>query len=544
MTSAGTLWRTLRHLRPEQIVGRVVFRLNRPAPDLRAAPPRRALTRSWLPGAPRAISMEGPALLRLLNESFDLDRHGWNDPSTPKLLRYNIHYFDDLVARDAITRAGWHADLLSRWIAENPPAAGLGWDPYPVSLRIVNWIKWFLSGALVESSWVDSLAVQARWLSRRLEHHLLGNHLFANAKALMFAGVFFEGAEADQWRRTAHQLLLRELPEQILPDGGQFELTPMYHALALEDVLDLLNLLGLGMDDTRLRAALEQRVAPMFRWLSCMTHPDGTLARFNDCADGIAPANADLEAYAARLGHSAPGVARGTTFLEPSGYVRAEFGAATLFVDCARIGADYLPGHAHADTLSFELSLGGERVLVNGGTSRYGTGPERLRERGTAAHNTVEVAGRDSSEVWGPFRVGRRARPLDVSVSEGRIAAAHDGYRFLAGSPVHRREYTFGEGHLSVEDAVVPDRHASVARYHAAPGFSFERASESGWILRRAGRTVCDVQVDSGTARVEPATVALAFGQTTQTQCLAVTLAGGRAVTRFSWKQNAHPIPE
>ena len=64
------------------------------------------------------------------------------------------------------------------------------------------------------------------------------------------------------------------------------------------------------------------------------------------------------------------------------------------------MGPDYIPGHAHADTLSFELSIGAQRVFVNSGTSEYGLSPKRLNQRKTAAHNTVEVDGKDSSQVW------------------------------------------------------------------------------------------------------------------------------------------------
>ncbi|WP_413889259.1 heparinase II/III family protein [Candidatus Aalborgicola defluviihabitans] len=81
-------------------------------------------------------------------------------------------------------------------------------------------------------------------------------------------------------------------------------------------------------------------------------------------------------------------------------------------MDVAPVGPAYLPGHAHADTLSFELSVSGQRVVVNGGTSRYGLGPLRLRERETAAHSTVEVAKQSSSEVWGGFRSGPPGVPF------------------------------------------------------------------------------------------------------------------------------------
>ena len=70
----------------------------------------------------------------------------------------------------------------------------------------------------------------------------MGNHLFANAKALIFSGLFFDGEEAKSWYLKGFNILKRELAEQILPDGGNFELSPMYHIIFLEDLLDLVNI--------------------------------------------------------------------------------------------------------------------------------------------------------------------------------------------------------------------------------------------------------------------------------------------------------------
>src|SRR6202041_1111387 len=109
-------------------------------------------------------------------------------------------------------------------------------------------------------------------------------------------------------------------------------------------------------------------------------------------------------AYALRLGLPATrDDASKVAILEGSGYVQARSAAAYLVCDCAGIGAAYQPGHAHADSLRFELSLGNRRVLVNSGTSQYGADAERQRQRGTAAHNTVVVDGQDSSEIWAGF---------------------------------------------------------------------------------------------------------------------------------------------
>ncbi len=247
----------------------------------------------WVLPARRAPSLADHGQFRFLNEEHTLGDIGWDNLSVERLWRYNLHYFDDLNASSAAGRATQHRELVTRWIGENPPGKGTGWEPYPTSLRIVNWVKWFVGGTRAEARWVHSLAVQARWICKRLECHLLGNHLLANAKALVFAGCFFEGPEAEDWVSRGLAILERELHEQILADGGHFERSPMYHALVLEDVLDLLAIIGARAPVTsavrRLEPGLREIAPRMLRWLHAMMHPDGTLGLFNDTAEGIAP---------------------------------------------------------------------------------------------------------------------------------------------------------------------------------------------------------------------------------------------------------------
>lgn len=538
-------WETIRHLRPVQLYGRLWFRATRPKPDLRAAPPlRRGDAAAWAAPARRRQSLFGPDAFRFLNETASLAAHGWDDPALAKLWRYNLHYFDDLNAEGAAQRGEWHQALIARWIAGNPPGSGSGWEPYPTSLRIVNWIKWALSGNALSPEATQSLAVQARWLSRRLEYHLLGNHLFANAKALVFAGCFFDGPEAEKWLAHGMRILAREVPEQILPDGGQFELSPMYHALALEDMLDLVNVTRAAALSPRWRAQAEDwagGIEGMRDWLSAMCHPDGEISFFNDAAIGIAPSPAELEHYAVRLGF-APSVetVAGCTRLDDSGYVRLEGSGAVALLDVARIGPDYLPGHAHADTLSFELSVAGRRAIVNSGTSVYGTGPERLRQRGTAAHNTVVVGGEDSSEVWSGFRVARRAWPRDLAVkNEGDgfvVTCAHDGYRRLAGRPVHRRSWRFDAGGLAVSDRIEGGYSEAEAVFHFHPDLSpsIDREERSGALSSDEG-VVLRWWVRRGEARIEPSAWHPEFGVSLPTRRLVVTLSQGESLVEFTW---------
>ena len=210
---------------------------------------------------------------------------------------------------------------------ENPPAAGNGWEPYPASLRIVNWIAWALAGNDLGPAALQSLAAQVRILGATLEYHLLGNHLLANAKALVFAGCFFSGDEADGWLRTGLDLLDAELAEQILDDGGHFELSPMYHAIILEDVLDLIQLGRIVSGAARREGqAWRALAARMLAWLDAMTHPDGEIGFFNDAAFGIARTHAELAEYGARLGVAPPARPSRLRRLAASGYARLQSG--------------------------------------------------------------------------------------------------------------------------------------------------------------------------------------------------------------------------
>ena len=98
-----------------------------------------------------------------------------------------------------------------RWVSENKVGKGVGWESYPTSLRIINWVKWNFSGNTLSDSCVDSLALQVRWLNKRIEWHILGNHLFSNAKALVFAGIYFRGKEAKKWYQIGIKIILHNI---------------------------------------------------------------------------------------------------------------------------------------------------------------------------------------------------------------------------------------------------------------------------------------------------------------------------------------------
>jgi uncharacterized heparinase superfamily protein len=538
--------RTARHLKLSQVLARLWMKTYRPRPDLRSPPSVRMPIAQWQPSPSKAPTLVSSKRARILNVEHDIwHASAWNDATREKLWLYNLHYFDDLARADQELWRGDHHALLRRWVAENPPGAGIGWEPYPLSLRIVNWIKWHLRTRRLDDVLLQSLAVQTRYLSRRLERHLLGNHLLANAKALAFSGMFFEGDEGLAWRALAMRLLNEQLQEQVLADGGHFELSPMYHGIVLGDALDLLNAgtaFANGVEPAHAEVLARWRAAVprMLAWLAAMTHADGEISFFNDAAPGIASRLDVLTEYASSLGIAAPPKPRsGITQLSASGYARLERDPAVMIVDVGRVGPDYNPGHAHADTLSFELAVFGQRLVVNSGTSRYGLGPERDEERATAAHSTVVVDGQNSSEVWSGFRVGRRARPIDLAIAdEGswlRVSCAHDGYRRLAGSPTHHRTWLLKTGGLQVEDHVRGTFRSAVARFHLHPAVTITFTNGHQGTFRLASGREVQWQVLGGKARIEASFYCPEFGRRVGSQCLAVKFEDASCRTQLNW---------
>ena len=460
--------RTVRHLKPVQVTNRVKRRLLPAKPRLAPPPGRRAATAATGPLG-RPSSLLGQWRVRFLDIEAELapGAAAWNDQRQSKLWLYNLHYFDGLL--HPATPDQLKQSYIDRWLHENPPGAGNGWEPYPTSLRIVNWIKWGMLRGDIGPDAIASLAIQARFLADSLEYHLLGNHLWANGKALLFAGLFFEGAEAESWRALGSSILDAELEEQFLSDGGHFERSTTYQATMLEDVLDIV---ALESEAASPRLATWRDVAGRaLAWLVVMTRPDGRVPLWNDAANDIAPTTQALLDYAQRLGVTPPSApSLGLSRLDATGYYRWESRSWTAWADCGPIGPDYIPGHAHADIFNFELFANGVPLIVDTGISTYDVGPRRAFERSTAAHNTVGIAGGDQAELWGAFRVGRRPRIHDRRVGPTSLAAAHDGYRHLGVQ--HRRQFDFADDAIVIADTVTRTRSGlqAVSRLHFAPG--------------------------------------------------------------------------
>lgn len=446
--------------------------------------------RGWLFTEFGAATFTSDHMFEIFGERIPIEnKEDWNSDNFTKLAIYNLHYLNDLISENSVERYSEKNEILHKWIADNPIGEGVGWDSYPISIRIVNIIKYFLNGADADKAIINSVALQAEYLSKNLEYHLLGNHLFVNAKALIFAGCFFDGVCAEKWLILGEKLLLKEIDEQILGDGGHFERSPMYHSLILVDMLDLVNLSNVYTTkfSNNLIEKLRSNIPKMNEFLMDMSHLDGGISFFNDSVFGVAPENFKVFDYAKQLGFNVP-LKRNSPYLkdyQDSGYIAYHTDDISFIADLAEIGPSYIPGHAHADTFSFEMSIGASRVFVNSGVSTYEVNEQRLEQRKTAAHNCITINGLDSSQVWSSFRVAKRASIAEkyVNFKDGEFSAVHDGFVKQGVKCLHKRSWKIFESNISVTDEFIGDYLFAEGFLHIHPDVAIQAVSDTEFKL-------------------------------------------------------------
>jgi hypothetical protein len=408
-----------------------------------------------------SLSYADKGCFRFLNlgHQFPYDPN-WNFSSHGRLWTYNLNYFDFLMQPGLDKET---ALSLIRNYCENIDNIKDGLEPYPVSLRCMNWIKFIITHNIQDKEIDKYLWAQVNHLHSNLEYHLLGNHLLENAFSLTIASFYFNEASL---RKKAEKLLFQELEEQILDDGAHFELSPMYHQIILGRLLDCINIVRSKKETSKINEKLEYFASKMIGWLNTISFHDGSIPLVNDSALGISPSTTDLHNYAKNLNINTKEIK-----LNKSGYRKFSNQHYDCFMDVGSIGPDYQPGHAHADTFSFVIYHKGKPFIVDTGTSTYEPGERRSIERSTSAHNTVVVNRKNSSQVWASHRVGKRAKVNIVKETENSIAAQHNGYKSLG--VVHHREFVSQPQSLSIHDELITTgtkMKESAAFLHFAPG--------------------------------------------------------------------------
>jgi hypothetical protein len=382
----------------------------------------------------------------------------WNFSEYGRLWTYNLAYFDFLHQKSISKEEGL---ILIHDFIDQSNTLKDALEPFPISLRGINWIKFLVHYNIIESIINDSLFTQYNILLENLEYHLLGNHLLENGFSLLYGAYYFQN---EKFYIQAKRILSEELEEQILSDGAHFELSPMYHQIMLSRILDCINLVKNNpWKQNNLLTLLENKASIMLGWLTTITYSDGSIPLLNDSANGIAPPSQVLFEYAHLLG-----ILPIILPLKESGYRKIVKDAYECIIDVGDIGPDYIPGHAHSDTFNFELRINGKPLIIDTGISTYESNQLRQTERSTAAHNTVMINGIEQSEVWGGFRVANRAKVIHLIEYTDSIEATHDGY--LKIGALHTRKFTFDTHTIIIEDSVKGKKlHQCIAYLHCHP---------------------------------------------------------------------------
>jgi uncharacterized heparinase superfamily protein len=500
MTSQlGLTLRTARYLRPAQLVARAAFvaerTLERRQPGMLARHLDRRMPRilasttdaeplwRWPPGPLDPAARHGQAsvndLIRgrftFLNQTIQVSN--WAPADASRLWLFHLHGFSWAIDLAVAARRG-HADAsaalhgaLRGWLDCHSVDASDAWHPFVVSERLMAWLTVRDLVPDLRRGLREPILRHAAFLERHVETDVGGNHLLKNLVALLLAGCAFDGPAPLAWRARAADALESELGRQVLPDGGHYERSPMYHLLVLADLLAAL--WASGRRELSVSVALADAVRRMQSVARGLVHPDGEIPLFNDSVLGEAPSPARL------IG---PSTTPAPDYLPETGYLRLALAEGVLIADCGPPGPDDLPAHVHADALSFELSLGDRRILVDGGVFDYTVGPLRAQLRGTAAHNTVQVDGQDQSEVWSAFRVGRRARVRLVHAAPGVLVGAHDGYGHLGVRHERRIDAFVGRGWRIVDTLIGSGVHSAAARLRLHPALQV-RVGVGEWLV-------------------------------------------------------------
>lgn len=407
----------------------------------------------------------GQRNFQFLNQEYSVNS-GWVAKAASHLWQFNLHYFDFLCSPTGNLQG---LELIRDWILNVPVGDKIAWHPYPTSRRICNWI-WYLSSESHSSYDIDdilsSLKQQTKFLLYFLEKDLLGNHLLANITALIVAGTFFNEQTIID---SALKLLRQQLAEQILPDGGHYERSPMYHSLVLEDLIAI-------------HAALKTKnQIPEFLSSAIKTSSqfyvgildNKALPLLNDSSSEIAIPPVEFLPYL--IQHQF--ITQDYIDSLPAFRVYKNFGLVayrtkqlSLTFDTGDIGPDFLPGHAHNDILSILINTNETELLTDSGTYHY-QGELRNYFRSARAHNIVMLKDIEPNEIWNAFRVGRRGHisKLDTDIHRKYAYAEHSCYSHL--NIKIAREVEITENTISWSEIIDTDRLQEFeSNLHFAPG--------------------------------------------------------------------------
>ena len=291
--------------------------------------------------------------------------------------------------------------------------------------------------------------------------------------------------------RNAARRLSEELQRQVLPDGGHISRNPGALIELLTDLLPLRQTFAarnIAPPQSLLNAI--DRMMPMLRFFR---HGDGSFALFNGMSGTPSDVLATLLAY--DDAHGAP-----MSTMPHTGFQRLDAGTSTLIMDAGPAPPPSVSQDAHAGCLSFELSSGNSRIVVNCGMPSTGRDNWRSFARETPAHSTLTYRNTSSCQFVGFSAMKRLLQgalitsgPSNVEnyrevVGNGiLLTTSHDGYLDRFGV-IHRRVLMLatdgtrldGEDTVSAPGGRIKGNESDYAlRFHLHPSVKASRLSDA-----------------------------------------------------------------
>ncbi len=462
ISKLGLYYRTLRHLKLKQIQYQLWYRLKKTwekgidLKDFNHQPQVIPVEKIyWKPSVNPPVKLViSPNTFRFLNLETSFENIDWNEAKHGKLWTYNLTYFEFLLQEDIEVKEKLR--YLHDFIEKKEKIKD-GFEPYPISLRTIFGVRFIIENQIKDPKIDQLLYGQLLHLKKNIEYHLLGNHLLENGFAFLFGAIYFNNTS---FQKIAEKILTAELKEQILKDGSHFELSPMYHQIIWYRLLDSINFLEAieNQFSKKFKDSCKEYAKRMASFLRQITFKNGQIPLLNDATVGIAPTSNTLFDYANRLEIEANDIP-----LSESGYRKMICKEMEVIVDVGNIGPDYIPGHAHSDSLSFVLQDQLKAIFVDTGISTYNAGEDRMRERSTQSHNTVRINNEEQTEIWGGFRVGRRAYTQILVDQKNDIQAKHNGYQHL--STEHIRTFKVENNQFMITDELTNSNNLKASAY-------------------------------------------------------------------------------
>jgi uncharacterized heparinase superfamily protein len=378
--------------------------------------------------------------------------------------------------------------LVSDWIFQNQQWSPIVWRADVLGERISIWLEhyeqFFAKGSKSFRSLImRHLSQQLTHLARILEAEPAGAAKLYALKGLIYGAICLPGG--DKRLGVLLKKLEREIDFQILEDGGHIGRSPATHQSALRILIEIRNILVKSQNSVpeALRNAID-KMAPALRFYR---HQDGRLSQFNGSQESSAE-QLNLILIMADARGQPP------RRLPYTGYERLLSGRILLLADTGSPPSFGYDQFAHAGALSFEVSIGRERLITNCGSIYPEDSSWRTAQRTTAAHSTLSINDRNSSELIDAGGIGRRRAKVSCDRLDDdqslAFTASHNGYQSIFGV-IHRREIRVSKEAEIIEgiDYIEGNEaHTFTIRFHLHPDVSVSVAQGGQSALMRLAK--------------------------------------------------------